>query len=135
MTPPTPTADLSPTAEGHLVLLRHYLGFQGYVGVFALGLLAVERLFGPTVRITGNPWIVVPMVVVNTWAAFRTRRLLKEHDRTGALMAFALFGWNLIAAHSAGYFGVGALLSAIGIVFTANVFWQLRRIDPDGGRT
>src|SRR5262245_61572170 len=98
---------LSATAEGHISLLRAYFGFQGYVAVFAGVLLPFSLLFHlGIVKITGNPWMVVPLLAVNTWAAFLTRRLLLERNSDGAWMAGVVFACNLLAARSAGHIGL-----------------------------
>lgn len=77
---------LSPDAERYIAVLRAYFGFQAYAGVLAAVLLPFSLLLGGPVKITGSPWITLPLFAVNTWAAFRTRRLLLERRRDGALM-------------------------------------------------
>ena len=121
---------LSPNAEGHLTLLRGYFGFQGYVGILAAVLAPFARVLPRGfVTINGNPWLVWPLVVVNTWAAFRTRRLLRERNRDGAWMAGVVFASDLVAAWSTGHLGFGALLSGIGIVLAINVYREIRRVE------
>lgn len=118
---------LSATAEGHISLLRAYFGFQGYVAVFAAVLFPFSLLFHlGVVKITGNPWIVVPLIAVNTWAAFRTRRLLLERNSDGAWMAGVVFACNLLAARSTGHIGLGAILSGIGVLLAGNVYREIR---------
>jgi hypothetical protein len=119
---------LSPRAEGHLALLRAYFGFQGYFGAVVAALTPLSLLFPPgIVTIQGNPWIVLPLFGLNTWAAFRTRRLLLERHPDGLWMAVATFACNLIAARSAGHIGFGAILSGLGVLLAANVYRELRR--------
>ena len=125
---------LSQTAESHIGLLRTYFGFQAYVGAVGLPLIPFARFLKPLFVVNGNPWVVIPVLAINTWAAFRTRRLLQERDREGAWMAGATFGWNLIVARSAGHLGSGALLSAVGILLAANVYTELRRSELAGHR-
>lgn len=44
-------------------------------------------------------------------------------------MAGATFGWNLIIATSAGHFGIGALLSGLGVLAATNIYDELRRAE------
>src|SRR5215475_2133617 len=121
---------LSPDTERYISLLRAYFGFQGYVGAFVGVLLPFAWMFHlGRVTVTGNPWITLPLFVVNTWAAFRTRRLLLERDRDGAWMAGFVFACDLIAAQSAGHIGFGAILSGIGVLLAINVYRDIRRAE------
>jgi len=134
---PDSELDLSPDAERYISLLRAYFGFQGYAAVLVGALLPFSLLFHVgVVTITGNPWITLPLVAVNTWAAFRTRRLLLERHRDGALMAGATLACNLVAAGSAGHLGFGSILTGIGVLLAVNVYRDIRRaesaLSPEG---
>jgi|SRR5215831_16423762 len=121
---------LSPDAERYISILRAYFGFQGYVGAFVAVFLPFAWVFHlGRVTITGNPWITLPLLAVNTWAAFRTRRLLLERDRDGAWMAGVLFACDLIAARTAGQIDFGAILSGIGVLLAINVYRNIRRAE------
>ena len=65
---------------------------------------------------------------MSTWAAFRARRLLEERNRDGLWLAAGTFACNVLAAASAGRFGLGAIFSALGIVLTLNVYRHRREL-------
>lgn len=106
----TSPSALSPAAANQLGILRAWFGFQAYGGIVGLAVIPFARFLAPAVNVHGKLWVAIPLLAVNTWAAFRTRRLLRERDPDGAWMAGAMFGWNLIVATTAGHFGFGALL-------------------------
>jgi hypothetical protein len=120
---------VSPAAANQIGIVRAYFGFQAYGAIVGLALIPFARFLAPTVTVHGNPWVVMPLLAVNTWAAFRTRRLLRERDPDGAWMAGATFGWNVIVATTAGHFGFGALLSGLGVLVAANIYGELRRAE------
>lgn len=113
-------------ADGHRDLLRAYFAFQAYGGLLAGGLLLLSPVIGRTAIVHGTPWVVLPFAALNTWAAFRTRRLLGDGEREGVWMAAGLFGCDLLAAVATGHPGIGAIFSGIGLLLAGSVWRGMR---------
>ena len=115
-------------AAAHCDLLRAYFAFQAYGGLLAGVLLLLSPIIGHTVTVEAKPWLlarpwlVLPLAAVNTWAAFRSRRLLGHGDREGVWMAAGIFGSDLLAAIATGHPGFGAIFSGVGLVLTRSVW-------------
>jgi len=129
---PPRIADDSPAArshEGQLALLHGYFTLQAYGGVAAGAVLLLSRIarWGPIIPIPAHPWVAIPAFALGTWASFRTRRILRNRDQEGALMAGAVFAWNLVTAAATGHVGFGSLLTGLGALFSVNVYRHLRR--------
>lgn len=121
--------EISAMAAGHLDLLRAYFGLQACGGVVAGGLLVLSLFAGPGAhRITmhGHAWLGLPLAALNTWAAFRTRRLLGEHELEGVWMAAVILGCDLLGAVTTGYAVSGLLPSGTGLVLLGSVYRGFR---------
>ena len=121
--------EITALAAGHLDLLRFYFGLQAYGGVLAGALFVLSPFVGAVGRalaVHGNPWVVLPLAALNTWAAFRTRRLLGEHERDGVRMAAVMLGCDLIGAVTTGHVMSGVLVSGTGLVLLGSVYRGLR---------
>jgi hypothetical protein len=118
----TPMPDVP---AGHAELLRLYFSFQAYGGLIACCLVPVAIFLGHA-GAWRSAWIYILLLPLNTWAAFQTRRLLREEDRAGGWMAAGTFACNLLTANSVGHLGWGAAISVVGLLLTANVYRHLR---------
>lgn len=118
--------EISPLSDGHADLLRLWFGLQAWLGVIAGGLLVLQPITGHRVTIHGNPWIVIPVAALSTWAAFLTRRLLAERELAGVWMSAVTFGCGFAGCIATGHFGTGAIISGIGFVLTGSVWRGFR---------
>lgn len=113
-----PLAALRETAvlgAGASDLLRAFFWLRGYLGVLGVGLMLLSPIVGDGATLRGKAVFALAVVAVDTWAAFRARRLLVDGDRDGTWMAAAMFGGDFLAALASGHPGIGAVMSATGL--------------------
>lgn len=122
----TTQREIGALAAGHCDLLRAYFAWQGYGGLLAGGLLLLSPIIGHAVTVDGRPSVVLPLAAVNTWAAFRTRRLLRDRNPEGVWMSAGIFGCDFLAAIATGHPGLGAIFSGVGLILTGSVWRGIR---------